>query len=484
MIIQGVKNEWELVIGLEIHAQLNSSSKLFSYSSTNFGENNNEQVSYIDSAMPGMLPVTNEKCVELAVRAGLAINAEINEFSMFDRKNYFYPDSPQGYQISQFFYPIASNGYIEIRTKEGKPKIININRIHMEQDAGKSIHDQSISETFIDLNRVGVPLIEIVTNPDFCDPDEVEQFMKKLRNILRYIDVCDGDLEKGSMRCDANVSIKIKGDHKLGVRVEIKNINSFKNIGKAIMYEANRQVKLLEDKQKIILETRLFDANSGQTKSMRKKEEANDYRYFPDPDLLPLRISLDYIENIKNNLPELPEYKKRRYIKDYGITEYDSDVLTADKKVAEFFEKISEKIEPKLVANWICVELFGRLNKMDIEFCNLSISSQDFGSLLQLIISNKISGKIAKEVLDKMFETNEKPEDIVEKYNMAQISNYDEIEKYVDDIISANPEKVKEYRAGKEKLFVFFVGQVMKMSKGKVNPQSANEILTNKLRSN
>ncbi len=484
MIIQGIKGEWELVIGLEIHAQLSSNSKLFSSASTSFGEENNEQVSFIDAAMPGMLPVTNEKCVELAVRAGLALDAKINEFSMFDRKNYFYPDSPQGYQISQFFYPIVSDGSVEITTKEGKQKTIVINRIHIEQDAGKSIHDQSPTETFIDLNRVGVPLIEIVTNPDFQDPDEVEQFMKKLRNILRYIDVCDGDLEKGSMRCDANVSVMKKGANELGTRVEIKNLNSFKNIGKAIMYEANRQVELLEDEQKIVQETRLFDVNLGQTKSMRKKEEANDYRYFPDPDLLPLRISSEYINNIRNNLPELPEDKKKRYIKEYGITEYDSEVLTADKNVAEFFEKIAKKIEPKLAANWICAELFGRLNKVGMEFSNLSISSEDFGSLLQLIASNKISGKIAKEVLDKMFDTNEAPEKIVEKYNLSQISNIGEIEKYIDDIISANPEKVEEYRSGKDKLFGFFVGEIMKVSKGKANPQSVNEILIKKLQSN
>ncbi len=484
MIIQGIKGEWELVIGLEIHAQLSSNSKLFSSASTSFGEENNEQVSFIDAAMPGLLPVTNEKCVELAVRAGLALDAKINEFSMFDRKNYFYPDSPQGYQISQFFYPIVSDGSVEITTKEGKQKTIIINRIHIEQDAGKSIHDQSPTETFIDLNRVGVPLIEIVTNPDFQDPDEVEQFMKKLRNILRYIDVCDGDLEKGSMRCDANVSVKKKGANELGTRVEIKNLNSFKNIGKAIMYEANRQVELLEDEQKIVQETRLFDVNLGQTKSMRKKEEANDYRYFPDPDLLPLRISSEYINNIRNNLPELPEDKKKRYIKEYGITEYDSEVLTADKKVAEFFEKIAKKIEPKLAANWICAELFGRLNKVGMEFSNLSISSEDFGSLLQLIASNKISGKIAKEVLDKMFETNEAPEKIVEKYNLSQISNAGEIEQYIDDIISANPEKVEEYRSGKDKLFGFFIGEIMKVSKGKANPQSVNEILIKKLQAN
>ena len=404
MIIQGVNNEWELIVGLEIHAQLNSKSKLFSNSPTSFGEDNNEQVSYIDAAMPGMLPTTNKKCIELAVKTGLALNATINKFSVFDRKNYFYPDSPQGYQISQFFYPIVSNGSVELTTDDGKKKTIVINRIHIEQDAGKSIHDQSPTETFIDLNRVGVPLIEIVTNPDFRHTSEVEQFMKKLRNILRYTDVCDGDLEKGSMRCDANVSVRINGENKLGTRVEIKNLNSFKNINKAILYEANRQVELLEEQQDIIQETRLFDVNLGKTRSMRKKEEANDYRYFPDPDLLPLKISTDFINNIKNNLPELPEDKKKRYISDYSLTNYDAEVITADKLVAVFFEKIAQKIDPKLAANWICAELFGRLNKRGIEFNQMPISSENFCSLLQLITSNKISGKIAKDVLNIMFE--------------------------------------------------------------------------------
>ena len=484
MIIQGTISEWEVIIGLEVHAQLNSTSKLFSYSSSTFGGDINEQVSFMDSAMPGILPVLNEKCVELAVKAGIALNAKINTFSVFDRKNYFYPDSPQGYQISQFFYPIVSNGYIKIKTQDEQEKKIIINRIHIEQDAGKSIHDQSQTETFIDLNRVGVPLIEIVTNPDFNNPYEVEQFMKKLRNILRYIDVCDGNLENGSMRCDANVSVKKIGDNKLGTRVEIKNLNSFKSINKAIVYEANRQVRLLEDGQIIVLETRLFDVHLGQTKSMRKKEDANDYRYFPDPDLLPLQISSTYIDHLKDTLPELPEEKEYRYINEYCLSKYDAQVLTAEKKVAEFFEEVVQKVQPQIAANWICAELFGQLNKMAIDFNDLSVSAEDFISLLLLINSNKISGKIAKEVLSKMLTTHDKPEEIVRTYNLLQISDTQEISRYVDCTIASNITKVKDYRSGKKKLLAFFVGQVMKLSKGKANPQILHNILTKKLHLN
>ena len=481
MSIQGLKSEWELTIGLEIHAQLKSESKLFSSSPTDFGEENNKQVSYIDGAMPGMLPVTNKKCIELAVRAGLILNAKINEFSMFDRKNYFYPDLPQGYQISQFFYPIITDGSVDIIDNKGKKKTIHINRIHIEQDAGKSIHDRSPTETFIDLNRAGVPLIEIVTNPDFSDVSEVEQFMKKLRNMLRYADVCDGDLEKGSMRCDANVSVRKKETKELGTRVEVKNLNSFKNIVKAIISEANRQVNLLEDGGELVQETRLYDVDTDKTKSMRRKEEAQDYRYFPDPDLLPLKISSEFIEEVKKQLPELPEQKKTRYIQDFEITQYDADVITAEKRVAEFFECVAEKVNPKLVANWICAELFGRLNKKGISFDSLPISTENFISLLQLIESNQISGKIGKEILDKMFEGNEGPKSIVKKYNLIQISDTSEIEKYIQDVLDANSEKVKEFKEGKEKLFGFFVGQIMKASKGKANPKTVNEILTKKL---
>lgn len=483
IVIQGLKNEWELVIGLEIHAQLKSESKLFSSSSTDFGKEQNEQVSYVDGAMPGMLPVTNKKCIELAVRAGLIVNAKINKFFMFDRKNYFYPDLPQGYQISQFFYPIVTDGSIDIINGKGKKKTIYINRIHIEQDAGKSIHDQSPTETFIDLNRAGVPLIEIVTNPDFNDISEVEQFMRKLKSMLKYAEVCDGDLEKGSMRCDANVSVRKKGTEKLGTRVEVKNLNSFKNIVKAITCEANRQVNLLEDGQELVQETRLYDADMDKTKSMRRKEEAQDYRYFPDPDLLPLRISSEFIEEVRRQLPELPDQKKARYLKDFDITPYDADVITAEKNVAEFFEYIATKINPKLTTNWICVELFGRLNKKGISFDDLPISIENFVSLLQLIESNHISGKIGKEVLDKMFKNDEDPKSIVKKHNLIQISDTTEIEKYIEEILDANPEKVKEFKEGKDKLFGFFVGQIMKISKGKANPQSVNEILMKKLKS-
>lgn len=483
MIIQGKKDKWSLNIGLEVHAQLMSKSKLFSSSQNTHGQESNEHVSFIDAAMPGMLPVMNKECVSLAVKASIALNASVNKISIFDRKNYFYPDSPQGYQISQFFYPIACNGNIKINTKNGAQKAVIINRIHIEQDAGKSTHDQSPSDTFIDLNRAGTPLIEIVTNPDFTDGYEVEQFMKQLRNTLRYANVCDGDLEKGSMRCDANISVKKVQEKNLGTRVEVKNLNSFKNISKAIAFEANRQVVLLESQGSIICETRLFNASSGITKSMRKKEDNIDYRYFPDPDLLPLKISTQYINNIKNTLPELPEEKKKRYIREYGITNYDAEILTANRKTAEFFEVIAKKVDPKLATNWICAELFGRLNKLGLHFNELSISTKNFCSLLELIISKKISGKIAKEVLDKMFQTNDSPEQIVQKYNLLQISNASEIEGHISNVLTHYSDKVEEYRAGRVKLFAFFVGKVMQYSKGKANPQTVNALLSKKLSS-
>ena len=484
MVIDVIKNKWDLVIGLEVHAQLNTYSKLFSHSSTNCGQENNTQVSFIDSAMPGMLPVTNQKCIEFAVKAGLALNATVNNISAFDRKNYFYPDLPQGYQISQFFRPIISDGNISITTQSGQQKKIVINRIHIEQDAGKSIHDQSVTDTFIDLNRAGVPLIEIVTNPDFTCSTEVEQFIKKLRDILKYIDVCDGDLDKGSIRCDANVSVRKQKDHQLGTRVEIKNLNSFKYISKAISYEFNRQIKLLQYGKEIIQETRLFDVCSGQTKSMRIKEAANDYRYFPDPDLLPLKISPEFINKIKRTLPELPEAKKIRYIKDFGLTEYDAAVLTAEKNVAQFFETVASTINPKLCSNWICVELFGKLKKRKITFSKLVISTKNFSKLLQLIICKTISGKIAKKVLDYMLNNNDDPEYIIAKYNFVQISDISEIKKYIDQVVSCYPDKVKEFSKGKNKLFSFFVGQVMKISKGKADPTMVNEILMDRLHSN
>ena len=481
MIIQGIKNKWEIVIGLEIHIQLKSNSKLFSYSSTNFGQESNEQVSFIDSAMPGTLPVTNKKCIEMSIKAGLALDATINAFSIFDRKNYFYPDLPQGYQISQFFYPIASNGHLVIKIQKNKKKCIKINRIHIEQDAGKNIHKEN-GEFFVDLNRAGIPLIEIVTKPDFTDPDEVIQFIKKLRYILKFIGVCDGHFETGSMRCDANISVKKQKDSKLGTRVEIKNLNSLKNIRKSILYEGNRQVKLLEDSQKINQETRLFDAFLNKTKSMRKKEGINDYKYFPDPDLLPIKISREYIEFIKQNLPELPELKIKKYITSYNITNYNAEILTADIEIAAFFEEIVDKINPQLTINWICVELFGRLNKVGIEFSNSFISSQNFYFLLKLISSNNISGKIAKKVLNKMFVTSNKPQDIINKFNLLQISNSNQVVKFVNNILFNNSKKINDYIMGKKKLFSFFIGQIMKISEGKANPQSVNTALIKTLK--
>ncbi|MFQ3307080.1 MAG: aspartyl-tRNA(Asn)/glutamyl-tRNA(Gln) amidotransferase subunit B [Candidatus Midichloriaceae bacterium] len=483
MFIQGATGYWELVIGLEVHAQLKTEHKLFSNTKINFGEENNTQVSFVDCAMPGMLPVLNEECVKLAIKAGVALKGKINEVSVFDRKNYFYPDSPQGYQITQFFFPIVNEGEVDIIGEDGNDKKIKINRIHIEQDAGKSIHDQSPTETFVDLNRVGIALIEIVTDPDFRDTNEVTQFMKKLRNILKYTNVCDGDLEKGSMRCDANVSIRKKGEVPFGTRVEIKNLNSFKNITKAIMYEANRQIGVVENGEKVVQETRLYDVSIDETKSMRKKEEAHDYRYFPDPDLLPLRVTKEYIEEIKNTLPELPDHKKDRYLKDFGITDYDADVIIAEKNTAEFFEYLAEKVNPKLTANWMCAELFGRLNKRGVEFKNSTVSKEHFLSLLLMIDSNEISGKIGKEVLDRMFEANIDPKEIVVKYNLVQISDVSEIEKIIDEVLLANPDKVTQFKSGKDKLFGFFIGQIMKISNGKANPNSVNKILTEKLKS-
>ena len=471
------KNDWELVVGLEVHAQLNTRSKLFSYSSTEESKIGNDQVSLIDAAMPGTLPIINKKCVELCVKAGIALDATINKFSMFDRKNYFYPDSPQGYQISQFFYPIVSKGKLDIIKKNGQPKRININRIHIEQDAGKSIHNYSANETFIDLNRMGIPLIEIVTDPDFSSTEEVEEFIRELRNILRYTNVCDGNLEKGSIRCDANISVKKHNSKKLGTRVEIKNLNSFKAIRKSIMYEMDRHIKLLEEGQIVLQETRLFNSNVGETKLMRKKEELSDYRYFPDPDLLPLKISSNFIDDIRKTLPELPKEKEQRYITEYSLSKYDAKLLTSEKDIASFFEEVTKVIDPKLSANWICVELLGRMNKISVGFNDLMISTKDFTTLLNLIYLKKISGKIAKYVLDKMFETNEGPEEIVKKHSLTQISDKNTIMGYINKVLSLNPEKVQEIQNGKSKILDFFIGQVMKIGKGRVNPDVVNKLL-------
>ncbi len=481
MIIQGKTGDWEIVIGLEVHAQVTSNTKLFSASTTTFGAEQNTHVSFFDAAMPGMLPTLNEKCIEQAVKTGLGIGGKINLMSMFDRKNYFYADLPQGYQISQFYYPIVNDGYISIDMTNGLKRDICVNRIHLEQDAGKSIHDQSPTESFIDLNRSGVALMEIVTNPDMRSPEEAVEFVKKLRSILRYLETCDGDMEKGSLRCDANVSVRKVESKDFGTRVEIKNINSMKYIAKAIIYEAERQVEVIELGEKVIQETRLFDANKGITRTMRSKEEANDYRYFPDPDLLPLYLSEEYVNGIKKTLPELPDQKSFRYINQYGISNYDAAILVSDKAVSEYFEKVAQNADPKLAANWIMAELFARLNKNDLNISHSPVSAEGLAELICLISDKVISGKMAKEVFDKMFSTRESALQIVEKDDLKQVTNSSEIEIIIDEIIASNSTKVAQYCSGKDKLFGFFVGQVMQKSNGKANPEVVNELLKKKL---
>jgi len=481
-IIKGITGNWEVIIGLEIHAQISSQSKLFSGSSTEFGAEPNTQVSFVDAGMPGMLPVLNQVCVEQAVKTGLGLNAQINAFSVFDRKNYFYPDLPQGYQISQFNHPIVGKGLVHVAMPDGTIKDVGITRVHMEQDAGKSLHDQSPTETFIDLNRSGVALMEIVSEPDMRSSEEAGEFMKKLRSIVRYLGTCDGDMEKGSMRCDANISVRKVGDTKLGTRAEVKNVNSIRNLMRAVDYEAERQVGILEDGGKIAQETRLFDANTGQTRAMRSKEEAHDYRYFPDPDLLPLRLDAALIESIKQSLPELPDQKIKRYTETMGLSLYDASVLVAEKETAQFFEAVAAKSDAKMAANWITVELFARLNKIGKEIQESPVSAIQMSELLQLIKDNTISGKLAKQVFEMMFENGGNPRDIVEKHGLKQVTDTGAIEKAIDEILAQNPDKVAEYKSGKDKLFGFFVGQVMKVTGGKANPNSVNEILLNKLK--
>jgi len=479
-LIQGKTGEWEIVIGLEVHAQIKTNSKLFSGSQNNFGAEPNTQVSFIDAAMPGMLPVLNFKAIEQAVKTGLAINAVINKKSVFDRKNYFYADLPQGYQISQFREPVVSEGYIKIKTTDGVEKKIGVERIHVEQDAGKSIHDQSPTESFIDLNRSGVGLMEIVSKPDLRSAEEAGEYIKNLRQILRYVGSCDGDMEKGSLRCDANVSVRRAGTEKLGTRNEIKNLNSIRFIIQAINYEAKRQVELLEEGGVVEQATRLFDTASGITKVMRTKEDAHDYRYFPDPDLYPLVFEEQVIEDIKKTLPELPEQRIEKY-KNLGLSQYDAEVLTTEREIADYFDEIIIEIDAKLASNWLTAELFGRLNKTNKTISESPVSSENFKGLLKLIQTNEISGKIAKDVLDEMFETGKKADDIVAEKGLKQVTDTSEIEKIIDEVLKANPNEVAEYKSGKVKLFGFFVGQAMKASKGKANPNLLNELLKKKL---
>lgn len=478
--IVGNTGKWEYVIGLEIHAQISSKSKLFSGSSTEFAASPNSQVSLIDAAMPGMLPVLNEYCVHQAIKTGLGLKAKINHHSVFDRKNYFYPDLPQGYQISQFYYPIVQAGHLDIVTKEGGAKTVRINRLHLEQDAGKSMHDQSPYHSFIDLNRSGIGLMEIVTEPDLDSPEEAAEFVRKLRSLLRYIGSCDGDMEKGSMRCDANVSVRRFGAE-LGTRCEIKNINSIRNIMRAIEFEAYRQMELLEDGQAIIQETRLFNADSGKTRTMRLKEESSDYRYFPDPDLLPVIVTQELIDQLTLELPELPDEKIKRYVKEFGLNQYDAEVIVTDESVASYFESGVLLCNPKIFANWITSELFGIINKHSISLSDCRITAEMLASMVNLIEEGVISGKIAKTVFETMFETGSLPSDIIKEKGLIQVSDSTLLISVIDTVINENTDSVTAYRSGKDKLFGFFVGQVMKKTEGKANPNLVNELLKERL---
>ena len=483
-LIKGATGDWEIVIGLEIHAQVTSRSKLFSGASTEFGGEPNSHVSLVDAAMPGMLPVINEACISQAVRTGLGLKAQINRRSTFDRKNYFYPDLPQGYQISQFKSPIVGEGEVIVDMRDGESITVGIERLHLEQDAGKSLHDQHPTMSFVDLNRSGVALMEIVSKPDMRTADQARAYVTKLRTILRYLGTCDGDMEKGSLRADVNVSVRKPGDP-LGTRCEIKNVNSIRFIGQSIEYEARRQIGVIEDGGTIKQETRLFDAAKGETRSMRSKEEAHDYRYFPDPDLLPLEFSEQYVAALKADLPELPDEKKARLIGDFGLTPYDASVLVTERENADFFEAVLATLQDKvrdgkLAANWVINELFGRLNKEGQDIATSPVSAAQLGSIVDLIGEGTISGKIAKDLFEIVWTEGGDPRTLVEDRGMKQVTDMGAIEKVVDDIIAANPDKVAQAIA-KPSLIGWFVGQVMKSSGGKANPQSVNDILKSKL---
>ena len=471
---------WELVVGIEIHAQVKSNSKLFSSSSTNFGSGPNSQVSLVDAAMPGMLPVINKFCVEQAVRSGIGLNAKINNKSIFDRKNYFYQDLPQGYQISQFKDPIVGNGFIEI-SSNGQSKKIGIERLHLEQDAGKSLHDQDPNYTFVDLNRSGIALMEIVSKPDISSADEAVEYVKKVRSILRYLDTCDGNMEQGSLRADVNVSVNKPGDS-FGTRCEIKNLNSFKFIHSAIIYEAKRQIRLIESGESIHQETRLYNIDTGETRSMRSKEDAHDYRYFPDPDLPPLIISDEKVNLLKEKLPELPDEKKNRFMREFNLSSYDAEVIVNDKDTALFFEKLVKGRDSKVVTNWITGEVFSYLKKINKDIKNSGIAPEKIGSLIDLIVDEKISNRQAKEVFEEYMKSMDDATTFIEKKGLVQLSDQSEIYKIIDKVLSDNPKMVDDYKNGKDKLFGFFIGQVMKISKGKANPKLVNELLVKRLK--
>jgi aspartyl-tRNA(Asn)/glutamyl-tRNA(Gln) amidotransferase subunit B len=483
-LIRGSTGDWEVVIGMEVHAQVTSNAKLFSGASTEFGGEPNSHVSLVDAAMPGMLPVINEECVKQAVRTGLGLNAKINLRSVFDRKNYFYPDLPQGYQISQYKSPVVGEGEVLLELADGESVTVGIERLHLEQDAGKFLHDRSPTMSFVDLNRSGVALMEIVSKPDIRSSEQAKAYVAKLRSILRYLGTCDGDMEKGSLRADVNVSVRKPGQV-LGTRCEIKNMNSIAFIGQAIEYEARRQIEILEEGGVIDQETRLFDPNRGETRSMRSKEEAHDYRYFPDPDLLPLEFSEAFVADLKANLPELPDQKKARFVAAFGLSSYDAGVLVAERESADFFETVLARLadkarDGKLAANWVINELFGRLNKEGVAIGASPVSTEQLAAIVDLIGEGTISGKIAKDLFEIIWQEGGDPRGVVEARGMKQVTDLSAIEKVVDDIIAANPDKVTQARA-KPQLVGWFVGQVMKSSGGKANPQAVNDLLKSKL---
>ena len=476
-------SDWETVIGLEVHVQLATESKIFSGASTLFGSSPNTQACNIDLGMPGVLPVLNEEVLKMAIKFGLSIKANINSPTQFARKNYFYPDLPKGYQISQLDNPIVEGGVLEITLKDGSKKKIRITRAHLEEDAGKSLHEDFEGLTGIDLNRAGTPLLEIVSEPDLSSPEEAVAYLKKIHSIIRYLGISDGNMAEGSMRCDANVSLRKKGSKELGTRTETKNVNSFKFVEKAIQYEVRRQIKILESGERVTQETRLYDSQLDETRPMRSKEFANDYRYFPEPDLLPVVLGEDFIESVKDLMPELSEEKEKRFIEEYKLSKYDANVLSVDPNLSNFFEEVVDRSRnPKLAANWIMGELSAFLNKDNLSILETKVDSINLGSLLSRIEDSTISGKIAKEVFEEMWNSEKSPDEIIEEKGLKQVTDSSEIEKVINQVLKQNPSQLEQYKSGKEKLFGFFVGQVMKASRGKANPEQVNKLLEERLK--
>ena len=476
-------SEWETVIGLEVHVQLATKSKIFSGASTLFGSSPNTQACNIDLGMPGVLPVLNEEVLKMAIKFGLSINANINSPTQFARKNYFYPDLPKGYQISQLDNPIVEGGGLEITLKDGSKKKIRITRAHLEEDAGKSLHEDFEGLTGIDLNRAGTPLLEIVSEPDLSSPEEAVAYLKKIHSIIRYLEISDGNMAEGSMRCDANVSLRKKGSKELGIRTETKNVNSFKFVKKAIQYEIRRQIKILESGERVTQETRLYDSQLDETRPMRSKEFANDYRYFPEPDLLPVVLDEGFIKSIKDLMPELSEEKEKRFIRDYKLSDYDANVLSVDPNLSNFFEEVVVRSRnPKLSANWIMGELSAFLNKENLSILETKVDSINLGNLLTRIEASTISGKIAKEVFEEMWNSKKSPDEIIQEKGLKQVTDSSEIEKIINQVLEQNQSQLEQYKSGKEKLFGFFVGQVMKASRGKANPEQVNKLLEERLK--